>query len=91
MFVRVCLGEPRRAETEVLSGTESVARKGVEVAMQTELEALKKRLYVDNAVKNIKFFPGTNVDSTPEDMARELNKFFAETESAGFAEESSDS
>lgn len=49
----------------------------VEVIMQLELEALKKRLYVDNQVKNIKFFPGSNADSSPEDMARELNKFFA--------------
>ncbi len=43
-----------------------------------ELEALKKRLFVDNKVKNIKFFPGSNGDAGPEDMAREINKFFAD-------------
>lgn len=48
--------------------------------MTIELEALKKRLFVDNAVINIKFFPGTNRDATPEDFAREINKFFAEAE-----------
>lgn len=45
-----------------------------------ELEALKKRLFVDNSVKNIKFFPGSNADAAPEDFAREINKFFAEAE-----------
>ncbi len=54
--------------------------------MQIELEALKKRLFGDNKVKNVKFFPGTNNDASPEDMAREMNKFFAdpkETQSDG--------
>lgn len=46
--------------------------------MQIELEALKKRLFSDNQVKNIKFFPGSSTDATPEDMAREINKFFAD-------------
>ena len=46
--------------------------------MQIELEALKKRLFDDNQVKNVKFFPGSSADVTPEDMAREMNKFFAD-------------
>jgi len=46
--------------------------------MQIELEALKKRLFDDNKVRNVKFFPGSNADATPEDMAREMNKFFAD-------------
>lgn len=46
--------------------------------MLIELEALKKRLYRDNRVKNVKFFPGGNRDATPEDMARQINKFFAD-------------
>jgi hypothetical protein len=50
--------------------------------MQMELEALKKRLFSDNKVKNIKFFPGTSSDAGPEDMAREVNKFFADPASA---------
>jgi hypothetical protein len=46
--------------------------------MQIELEALKRRLFDDNQVKNVKFFPGSNADVTPEDMAREVNRFFAD-------------
>lgn len=46
--------------------------------MQIELEALKRRLFDDNRVKNIKFFPGSDADASGEDMAREVNKFFAE-------------
>jgi hypothetical protein len=53
--------------------------------MQIELEALKRRLFVDNSVKNVKFYPGSNADASPEDMAREINKFFAEA--AGAEEE----
>jgi hypothetical protein len=48
--------------------------------MPIELEALKRRLYVDGSVKNIKFFPGLNSDASPEDFAREINKFFGEAE-----------
>jgi hypothetical protein len=48
--------------------------------MQLELEALKKRLFDDNKVRNVKFFPGSNADASPEDMAREMNKFFADPE-----------
>jgi hypothetical protein len=50
----------------------------MEVAMRSDLEALKKRLYNENRVKNIKFFPGESADAQPEDMAREINKFFAD-------------
>lgn len=46
--------------------------------MRSEIEALKQRLYGDNKVKNIKFFPGTSSDSDGEDIAREMNKFFAD-------------
>lgn len=48
--------------------------------MNVELEALKKKLYVDNRVKNVKFFPGSERDASPEDFAREMNKFFVEAE-----------
>lgn len=50
--------------------------------MQIELEALKRRLYVDNQAKNVKFFPGIHADASPEDMAREMNKFFADPSDA---------
>lgn len=48
--------------------------------MNVELNALKRRLFEDNSVKNIKFFPGTNNDATPEDYARDINSFFANAE-----------
>lgn len=48
--------------------------------MQVELKALKKRLFEDNSVKNVKFFPGSSRDVTPEDIAREINKYYAEAE-----------
>ena len=46
--------------------------------MQVELEALKKRLFGDNKVRNVKFYPGTSSDAQAEDIAREMNKFFAD-------------
>jgi hypothetical protein len=52
----------------------------VEVAMKIEMEALKKRFYVDSKVKNVKFFPGSDREAAPEDFAREINKFFADVE-----------
>ena len=58
--------------------------------MPIELEALKKRLFGDNNVKNVKFFPGTNADAQSEDMAREMNKFFADPHNAGSENELSD-
>ena len=48
--------------------------------MTVELDALKKRLFKDNSVKNVKFFPGHNRDATPEDLAREINKYYADAE-----------
>lgn len=48
--------------------------------MNIELEALKRRLYIDNHVENVKFFPGSMADAAPEDFAREINKFFADAE-----------
>lgn len=50
--------------------------------MRVELEALKKRLFKDNAVKNVKLFPGSNHDATPEDFARGVNMYFAEAENS---------
>lgn len=51
--------------------------------INVELNALKKRLFQDNSVKNIKFFPGTDHDASPEDIARDINKYFAEAEGDG--------
>ena len=53
--------------------------------MRIELNALKKRLFEDASVKNVKFFPGPNGDASPEDIAREINKFFADAENGAKA------
>lgn len=45
--------------------------------MQSEIDILKQRLYVDNRVQNFKSFAGSSADASSEDMAREVNKFFA--------------
>jgi hypothetical protein len=69
------LSSERRSEIEKAAAATRWRRD-----MQIELEALKKRLYVDNKVKNVKFYPGSNSDAGPEDIAREINKFFADPE-----------
>ena len=48
--------------------------------MYIELNALMQRLFQDSKVKNVKFFPGSDGDASPEDFAREMNKFFADAE-----------
>lgn len=48
--------------------------------MRIELDALKKRLFEDASVKNVKFFPGPNSEASPEELAREINKFFGDAE-----------
>jgi hypothetical protein len=57
------------------------------MTMHVELEALKRRLYIDNAVRNIKFFPGSERDASPEDFAREMNKYFVEAENTESTED----
>ena len=53
--------------------------------MKIELNTLKKRLFEDASVKNVKFFPGSDSDASPEEMAREINKFFADAETGAEA------
>lgn len=43
----------------------------------TEIDRLKKTLFVDNKVGDVKFFPGTKRDVTEEDFSREMNAFLA--------------
>lgn len=47
----------------------------------TELEILKNRLFKTNNVQNVKFSVG-DTDVTSEDVARQMNKFFADMESS---------
>lgn len=44
--------------------------------MHSELDTLKRRLYVENQAQNFKPFMGTNADTSSEEMAREVNKYF---------------
>lgn len=60
------------------------------MTMHIELEALKKRLYIDNKVRNVKLFPGSERDASPEDFAREMNKYFVEAENTENAEDTID-
>lgn len=46
--------------------------------MFIEINALKKQLYYYNSIKNVKIFYGSNADASPEEIAREMNKYFAE-------------
>ena len=48
--------------------------------MGKQLEAAKARLRAAG-VTNIKLFPGTNRDATPEQMAEEINRVLARIES----------
>ena len=48
--------------------------------MQSEIDTIKQRLYIDNRVQNFKPFAGSNADASSEDMAREINGFFASVE-----------
>lgn len=48
--------------------------------MKIEQNALKERLFDGEAARNIKFFRGSDSNVSPEEMAREVNKFFADVE-----------
>lgn len=47
----------------------------MELKMATELELAKNRLYSENglSVRNIKLFPGSSRDVTPEKIANQIN------------------
>lgn len=56
--------------------------------MKTNMEVAKHRLFDKEGldVSDIKLFPGSNRDATPEQMAEQINKAIAQIES-GTAEE----
>jgi hypothetical protein len=56
--------------------------------MQINVQLLKRRLFEDNAVHNVKFFPGSNRDVTADEIAGEINRYFADVEMNGGADES---
>lgn len=54
--------------------------------MGQHLELAKKRLFDKDslAVTNIKLFPGSNRDTTPEQFADEINKAISQIEAGDF-------
>lgn len=80
------------ARAEALSKDErsQVAQMGAESRwrgnMATQLEIAKRRLFDKEAlnVDNIKLFPGSNRDSTPEQMAEQINKAIAQIDAGDY-------
>lgn len=57
--------------------------------MAMQLEVLKNRLFGKGSsigVNNIKLFPGSNRDSTPEEMAEQISKTLSQIETGDFEE-----
>ena len=55
--------------------------------MQINVQLLKRRLFQDNAVQNVKFFPGSSRDVSADDIAAEMNRYFADAEVNGDKQE----
>lgn len=56
--------------------------------MGQQLEVAKKRLFDEDALgaTNIKLFPGTSRDTTPEQFAEEINKAISQIEAGDYEE-----
>lgn len=56
------------------------------IDMKTQMEIAKHRLFDarELGAKDIKLFPGTNRDSSPEQMAEQVNKAIAQIVSGDF-------
>ncbi|GGG90642.1 hypothetical protein GCM10007420_02250 [Glycocaulis albus] len=54
--------------------------------MQINVQLLKRRLFEDSAVQNVKFFPGSNRDVSADDIAGEINRYFVDAENGGAQE-----
>jgi hypothetical protein len=54
--------------------------------MGQQLDLAKKRLFDKDAlgVTNIKLFPGSSRDTTPEQFAEEINKAISQVEAGGY-------
>lgn len=54
--------------------------------MQTQLEIAKHRLFDKEALgaTDIKLFPGSNRDATPEQVAEQINKAIAQIEAGDY-------
>lgn len=54
--------------------------------MRSQLEFAKSRLFSDGGLitKNIKFYPGTDKDATPEEISEEINKAISKIEAGDF-------
>jgi hypothetical protein len=58
----------------------------MEIKMKTQLELAKHRLFDPDALNaaNIKLFPGSSRDATPEQFAEQINKALAQIEAGDF-------
>lgn len=54
--------------------------------METNLELAKKQLFGNGSlsVSDVKLFPGSNRDATPDQMAEQVSKVIAQIESGEF-------
>ncbi|MBI4182568.1 MAG: hypothetical protein HY521_01065 [Proteobacteria bacterium] len=54
--------------------------------MKAQMELATKRLFSTEglAVNNVKLFPGSNRDTTPEQMAEQINKAISQIDSGDF-------
>lgn len=54
--------------------------------MASQLEEAKRRLFEKGELeaKNIKFFPGTNREATPEQFAEQVNRALVQIEAGDF-------
>lgn len=83
-------GARARARTLSKERRSEIARKGAEARwrgnMATQLETAKRRLFDKEALgaDNVKFFPGSNRDSTPEQMAEQVNKAIAQIDAGDY-------
>jgi hypothetical protein len=58
----------------------------MEADMSTQMELAKSRLFGEGSlqVANIKLFPGSDRDSTPEQMAEQVKKSLAQIEAGDY-------
>lgn len=56
--------------------------------MGSQLESAKRRLFDAESlnVENVKLFPGSSREATPEQMAEEINKALAQIEAGDYEE-----
>ena len=83
-------GGTARAKALIKDERDQIARMGAEARwrgkMTTQLGVAKHRLFDREALHadNVKLYPGSNRDATPEQMAEQVNKAIAQIDSGDF-------